>query len=326
MSTGGNVQFVGVSTNPAIDRVARIAGPARGLVAASELLETPGGKAVHAACVAAELGARTAVVTTAGGWNGGRLLALLAEEEVEVVDVRVAAPTRGTYTLVDNDGGELVEVHEPAGRVRADEAGRLVAALSGLPSAPAVVAVCGSLPPGAPTDLHARLVATARDRGAFTILDCSTPDALATALAAEPDLAAPNLAEAGALLGEDLDPGRDAELESAAERIRDMGARTLWLSLGPKGSVFATGDEVHRLAAPAPETVVNAVGCGDALIGGFAAGLIAGRGPLAAAALGVAAATEKLSHLHPGRVDRAAVEALVGAVETAPVRTQAALP
>jgi 1-phosphofructokinase family hexose kinase len=325
-ATSRSAEFVAVSTNPAIDRVARIGGPAHGVVAASELLETPGGKAVHAACVAAELGATAAVITTAGGWNGERLLALLAAAEVEVVDVPIAAPTRGTYTVVEDGSGELVEVHEPAGRLREDEAERLVAALAGLRWAPVVVAVCGSLPPGAPTDLHARLVATARDRGAFTILDCSTPDAFAAALAAEPDLAAPNLAEAGALLGADLDPGCHAELESAVERIREMGARALWLSLGPEGSVFATGDKISRLTAPGPATVVNAVGCGDALIGGFAAGLIAGQEPLAAAVLGVAAATEKLSHLHPGRVDRAAVEALVPVIETAPLRAEATLP
>jgi 1-phosphofructokinase family hexose kinase len=325
-ATTSGAEFVAVSTNPAIDRVARIGGPAHGVVAASELLETPGGKAVHAACVAAELGATAAVITTAGGWNGERLLALLAAEEVEVVDVPIAAPTRGTYTVVEGGSGELVEVHEPPGGLREDEAERLVAALAGLRSAPTVVAVCGSLPPGAPTDLHARLVATARDRGAFTILDCSTPTAFATALAAEPDLAAPNLVEAGALLGADLDPGRHAELESAVEQIRDMGARALWLSLGPDGSVFVTGEVIHRLMAPAPEAVVNAVGCGDALIGGFAAGLIAGQEPLAAAVLGVAAATEKLSHLHPGRVDRAAVEALVPVIKTAPLRAEATLP
>jgi 1-phosphofructokinase len=325
-ATTRSAEFVAVSTNPAIDRVARIGEPVHRVVAASELLETPGGKAVHAACVAAELGATAAVITTAGGWNGDRLLALLAAEEVEVVDVRIEAPTRGTYTLVEDGSGELLEVHEPTGRMGEDEAERLVDALAGLASAPVVVAVCGSLPPGAPTDLHARLVATARDRGAFTILDCSTPNAFAAALAAEPDLAAPNLAEASALLGADLDPGRHVELESAVERIRDMGARALWLSLGPAGSLFATGDKIHRLTPPAPHAVVNAVGCGDALIGGFAAALSAGEEPLAAAVLGVAAATEKLSHLHPGRVDRAAVEVLVGAVGTVPVRTQAALP
>jgi 1-phosphofructokinase len=320
-------QFVTVSTNPAIDRVARIDGAASGVVTASELLETPGGKAVHAACVAAELGAAAAVITTAGGWSGELLLALLASESVHAVSVPVVAPTRGTYTLVGEGGGDLVEVHEPAAVLTEREAEQLVATLAGLPDPPLAVAVCGSLPPGAPTDLHARLIAAARDLGAFTILDCSTPEALAAGLGAGPDLAAPNLTEAGALLGTEFDPGSGApELESITARIADRGAGAVWLSLGSEGSVFATGDGAHRLSAPAPATVINTVGCGDALIGGFAAGRIAGQDPLGAAALGVAAATEKLSHLHPGRVDRAAVEALVPLVETTPLRAEAALP
>jgi 1-phosphofructokinase len=327
MAARRRAQFVAVSTNPAIDRVARIEGPASGVVTASELLETPGGKAIHAACVAAELGVAAAVITTAGGWSGDRLLALLASEPVDAVQVPVAEPTRGTYTLVAADGGDLVEVHEPVARLTEREAERLVATLAGLPDPPLVVAVCGSLPPGAPTDLHARLIAAARDLGVFTILDCSTPEALAAALAAAPDLAAPNATEAGALLGTEVEPGAGAgELESIAERIRDRGAAAVWLSLGPSGSVFATGDGAYRLTAPAPETVVNTVGCGDALIGGFAAGLISGQDALRAAALGAAAATEKLSHLHPGRVDRAAVEALVPVIETAPLRAEATLP
>lgn len=315
--------FVAVSTNPAIDRVARIEGAPSGVVAAQELLETPGGKAVHAACVAAELGADTAIVTTAGGRSGEQLLALLAAEPLDVDPVPVAASTRGTYTLV-GDAGDLVEVHEPAGTLTAAEADRLVSALAEVAAGPRVVAVCGSLPPGAPTDLHARLIAAARELGAFTILDCSSAEALAAALAEGPDLVAPNLAEAGRLLGARIDPApSDAELAAITDAFADRGAASVWLSLGPQGSVLATTEGCFRLAAIPPERVVNAVGCGDALTGGLAAGLIDGMAVRRAAALGAAAATEKLAHLHPGRVDRGAVEALFPLVDIAPLPTEA---
>ncbi len=324
MDAGSKPGFAAVSTSPAIDRVARLEGEARGVVRASELLETPGGKAIHTACVAAELGADATVITTAGGDSGELLLALLASEPLEVHAVPVAEPTRGTYTLVGAAGGDLVEVHEPAGALTAAESEGLVSTLARLTPRP-VVAVCGSLPPGSPTDLHARLIATAAERGAFTILDCSTPEALETAVARGPDLVAPNLGEASALLGAELDPGLgDSELAAIADAIRDRGAAAVWLSLGPEGSVFSDAEGSHRLTAPVSERPVNAVGCGDALIGGFAAALVAGRAPRSATVLGAAAATEKLAHLHPGRVDRPAVEALVTRVEMTPLRTEAA--
>jgi 1-phosphofructokinase family hexose kinase len=298
--------FLAVSPNPAVDRVARIEGPGRGVERATEFLETPGGKAIHAALVAAELGAPARVLTTAGGRNGRLLLELLEAEPLEVTHVAVADATRGTYTVAGDDG-DLIEVHEPSPRLSGPEADSLVSALAGLAPAGAVVAISGSLPRGAPADLHARLVASAREAGAFTVLDCSTPESLAAGVEARPDLVAPNLDEAAALAG-------TSDLESIAAAIRERGAGAVWVSLGAEGSVFADSEGSVRLAAPPPARIVNAVGCGDALVGGFAAGLLAGRAPREAAALGVAAATDKLAHLHPGRVDRAAVEALVAAV------------
>ena len=71
---------------------------------------------------------------------------------------------------------------------------------------------------------------------------------------------------------------------------------------------------------------MNTVGCGDALVGGLRRRPDRAAATLSsAAALGAAAATEKLAHLHPGRVERAAVEALVPAVEATPLRSQVAL-
>ena len=79
-----------------------------------------------------------------------------------------------------------------------------------------------------------------------------------------------------------------------------------------------------RLRAPEPPPAVNAVGCGDALLGGLLTGLSAGAGLPAAAALGVAAATDKLTHLHPGRVDAARVRALATEVEVTQLRGEVA--
>ena len=87
--------------------------------------------------------------------------------------------------------------------------------------------------------------------------------------------------------------------------------------------MFADAAGCLRVSAPAPARRVNAVGCGDALVGGFAAAIAAGREPRAAIALGAAAASDKLAHLHPGRIDRAAVEALVDAVELTPAPAEA---
>ena len=321
MAAPAGAPLLAVATNPAIDRVARIGGPARGVVRAREALETPGGKAIHVATVAAQLGAEAAVLTTAGGRDGDLLLDLLAAEPgVAVHPVRVAGQTRGTYTVV-GDSGDLLEVHEPAPPLTAAECDRLVAELERLAAPGPIVAVCGSLPPGTAADLHARLLGAARAAGCFTILDCSTPEALEPALAAGPDLVAPNLAEARRLLGSDRagEPGEE-ELEALSAGLLERGAGAVWLSLGAAGSVLADHGELTRLRAPAPPRPVNAVGCGDALLAGLVAGLAAGASLQRAAALGVAAATDKLGRLHPGRIGRERVLALRHEVELTPLR------
>ena len=301
--------IVAVSTNPAIDRIALADGAAAGgLVRARELLETPGGKAAHVAAVAAALGADARLVTPAGGDHLG---ALLARDGVPATLVPVAQPTRGTYTVVDPAVGDVLEVHEPSPALSAEECDALVAAAASAAEGAVVVVIAGSLPAGAPPDLHARLLRACA--AAFTVLDTSSPPALETGLAAAPDLVKPNAAEAAALLGAG---GPDADLALA---LRDRGAGAVWLSAGDRGSVLATGDGAWHLAGPRPEAVVNAVGCGDALVGGLAAGLARGLPLLEAAALGTAAAADKLRHLHSGRVDGAAVERLLPAVSRRPI-------
>ena len=311
-----------VSTNPAIDRVARLGGPAAGVVKAAELLETPGGKAVHVAMVASALGAEVELLTTAGGRSGGLLLALLEDEEFPVHAVRASGATRGTYTVVVDGEADVVEIHEPAGELAAADADALVAALAAIAGGFDSVAICGSLPPGTPVDLHARLVATAREAGCRTVLDCSTVPAFEAALAARPDLVAPNLDEARELAGRKLREGlsdrpTDAELYALCDGLMAAGAAAVWLSLGADGSLLAQPNAGFRMRARSAPEVVNAVGCGDALLGGLLAG---GNDWAGAAALGVAAATDKLAHLHPGRVDPWRVRTIMGELEIIALR------
>jgi 1-phosphofructokinase len=315
-----------VATSPAIDRtsLARV-GAAEGIVRATESLETPGGKAIHVAMVAQALGARAHLVAPAGGRRGELLRELLAAESLGSSLLSVEAETRATHTLVDTDRGDLVEVHDPPAALQPEECDALVAATRAGASHAHVAVIAGGLPPSAPADLHARLVAAARDEGAFTILDSSSAEAVSLALGATPDLVKPNLAELSALVGNGATTGRDARmatLAALAERLREGVGGAVWLTLGQRGSILARAEGAWQFNAPAAR-VVNAVGCGDALAGGLAAGLAQGRELQDAAALGVAAAADKLGRLHSGKVERAAVERLLPGVRSVRVPAEA---
>jgi fructose-1-phosphate kinase PfkB-like protein len=213
--------------------------------------------------------------------------------------------TRGTYTVVDADGGDVIEVHEPGAPLPADA---LLRAATAAVAGARVVVCSGSLAPGLPADLPARVIGAARG---FTVVDTSDRAALAAALAAGPDLVKPNLAEARTLLG-------DLPAPELAARLRAAGAAAAWVSVGADGSVLAAPGGTWRLRGPAT-AVVNAVGAGDALVGGLAAGIARGLPLLDAARLGVAAATDKVGRLEFDAVHAAAVERLVAQVRAEPL-------
>ena len=305
-----------VAADPALDRIAVAPGAAGGgTVRASSLVGTAGGKAVHASAAAVALGADVEVVATVGGARCEEFLALLRERSIACRIVAIAEQTRATYTLVDPIEGDVCEVIEPSPRLSAIEAAALKAAVDAAIGSVGIVLAAGNLPAGVGDDFYAWVVDRARATGAVSLIDAHGV-ALEHALAAGPDLIKPNLAEALALTGDRV--GSDfhfGDLLAVAERLRARGARNVWLTLGARGSLLlAASGEAWRLSL-GPLRVVSAVSCGDALLGGLAAGLARGLTLLEAARLGVAAGGDKLGRAHSGLVEPDGVAALLPQVE-----------
>jgi 1-phosphofructokinase len=300
---GGTI--LAVAPNPALDRVALAEGASRGgIVRASAYLDTPGGKGTHVAVVASTLGQNAALLAPLGGPRGERIAELLTDSAVELVVIPIEAETRGTYTVVDPAAGEAVlEVIEPSPRLTVAEAEALGEELERRSAFASVVVGSGSLPCGVGDDFYARLVSAGKRHGAITIVDTSGA-ALSAALGSEPDVVAPNLDEAGELLQVEIpaDAGSE-ELALTARAIQKLGARTVLLTLGARGSLLLTPEGEAWSLAGCPARTVNDVGAGDALVAGLAAGLAQGMSPVEAARMGTATALDKIGHLHPCVVD-----------------------
>jgi sugar/nucleoside kinase (ribokinase family) len=129
------------------------------------------------------------------------------------------------------------------------------------------------------------LLRRAREHGALTTADFlgvrgdDTEAQLAHSLP-HVDIFMPNDGEALAVAG-------DADVETAARRLRDLGARCVIVKCGPDGCLIADDDGERRL--PAHHTdVVDTTGCGDAFCAGVIAARCAGWGIEDAARLGCA--------------------------------------
>ena len=274
---------------------------------------TAGGKGVNVARALLALGESGTLVGLMPVGGADRLEELLRTEGLRFVPVVVEGEARSA-TIVVEDSGRATVLNEPGPALGAGDLDRLVDAVAAeLGTGHRSLAGSGSLPPGLPVDAYARLVATARDGGAVSVID-GAREALAAALPAGPDLVTPNLDEAEGLVTgravEQVAPAA-ADADSLAERalaagrmLLDRGARRALVTVGEHGAAFSDGSSHEWLLAPAAR-VANPIGAGDALVAGVLAALECGPEPDWPRAVrhGVAVASAAVEHPLAGRID-----------------------
>ncbi|MBU2110774.1 MAG: 1-phosphofructokinase family hexose kinase [Actinobacteria bacterium] len=280
-----------LTPNPSVDRTVTLTEPLeRGAVhrVAAETSH-PGGKGVNIsrACVVAGI-PTTAVLPAPADDPFLRELDTLGVPWRAVpagpprVNVTVTEPD-GTTTKLNSAGStvgpELLEGLEE----------QVVAALE---LAAGWVVLAGSLPPGAPQDWYAGLVARLRGRGAQVAVDPSDAPlaALAEALpGSAPHLLKPNGAELASLTGHDgeaLEEDPSAAVRAASQLV-DRGVGAVLATLGGRGAVLVTPEGAWHASAP-PTTVVSTVGAGDSSLFGYLLGDLRGLDPASRLALAVA--------------------------------------
>ncbi|MEV5595810.1 1-phosphofructokinase family hexose kinase [Streptomyces sp. NPDC052496] len=232
----------------------------------TEVCERPGGKGLNVARVLTALGHEAVATGFAGGGTGDALRSLLAQE-TSVTDalVPVGGATRRTVAVVDESTGDTTQLNEPGPIVTPAEWDAFMTTYRELLADARAVALCGSLPPGVPVDVYARLTRAARTADVPVLLDTSG-EPLRRGLAARPDLAKPNADELAALTG-------STEPLRAARDARRRGAHTVAASLGADGMLMVTADGAWQ-AAPPRRIAGNPTGAGDSAVAGLLSGLV----------------------------------------------------
>ncbi len=268
--------IVTLTPNPSIDRAIVIDALHRGEVhRATSSRVDPGGKGVNVARALAAQGSPTIAVLPAGGPEGHLMEELLDAAGVARRSVPVAGALRMNISVLEPDG-TTTKLNEPGPQLSPAEVDALLTATLDAADAAdgaAWVVGCGSLPPGAPTELYAALVTRVRERGIRVAVDSSgTP--MTAAVAARPHLIKPNHEELAELVGHPLPTLGD--VHAAARELVADGIEVVAVSLGSDGALLVTADElVHaRASITAP---LSTVGAGDCMLAGLLHGLSSGR-------------------------------------------------
>jgi len=253
--------IVTLTINPAIDRILsvdRLAFEDRSYVNSTR--ESAGGRGINASAVLHTFGAETTAVFPSGGASGKRLESLLSDCGFLIAVVPIHNPIRTNLTVTDKHG-LTVNLNETGPAFNKAEVARVERVVKERLEHATWLMVCGSLPPGVPSSLYAKLITMARERKVKTLLHADG-QALREGIEAKPTVVTPNQQEAERLLGRTL-LTRTHGLE-AAELIRHMGPEMVVLSLGSRGAIGAFADGLVEAIPPRVDAVCP-IGAGDAL-------------------------------------------------------------
>jgi tagatose 6-phosphate kinase len=237
----------------------------------------------------------------------GRFIARgLREEGITHACTRIEGESRTCLILDDVQHNTQTVLNEPGPEVSATEFARFADRYRRLLRRVDAVVISGSLPPGLAADAYAEMASDARSAGRRVLLDTSG-EPLREALAARPYLVKLNQTEAADLLG-----CAPADAPDGLDSLRALGAGNAMITLGSGGAVLLFEGETCRFVPP-PIAARNAVGSGDAVMAGLAAGLRRELAPVELGRLAVAAGAANALH-GMGRCELCEIEALQGRV------------
>lgn len=301
--------ILSVTPNPCVDKTVFIDSLEAGTFIRSRKYScVAGGKGNNVSRALHAMGRQTKALVIVGGHTGAQVVDMIQHDDgVECVPCWVKSPTRTITTVLEESIHRQTAFFEPGSHVTPEEAdairGTFEATLDGV----RIVTFNGSVPDRAIQDLYSTLIPLAKARGITTILDAHGPE-FALGLVQAPFMVKPNVAEAEELVGYPLDS--DVKKWRAVDHFHDMGVELVVLSLGKHGALISReGVRLHVIPPEIDE--INPVGSGDALVAGFAIGLLDAMPLEDAARLGIAMGTANAMSWDIGHFTRDEVQALL---------------
>ena len=287
--------IITVTFNPAIDKISSVPVliPEKKLICSAPVFEAGGG-GVNVSRAIKKLGGHSVALYLAGGHTGKLFTRMLQEEHVESIVTETQGYTRENLIILETASNQQYRFGMPGGHVTEAEWQDCLRNIDHLPGVEWIVA-SGSLPPGIPTDIFARIARIARRKNAKIIVDTSG-DALKEALQEGVYLIKPNLSELSSLVGTD-----EFHIESVDDVARQVihkgNCEVIIVSMGQTGAMLVTRDIVKQIIPP-PVKRKSTVGAGDSMVAGIVLQLSANKSLLEAIKYGVACGTA--ATMNPG--------------------------
>lgn len=273
-----------VTFNPSLDYVVQTDKLVPGCVnRTTEEHVYPGGKGNNVSVILSNLGHKSKALGFKAGFTGEQMERMLErygcytdfiplEKGLTRINVKVKAKEE---TEINGQGPAITDeaIDELFGRLDALKKDD-------------VLILAGSIPNTLPEDIYEKIMERQQGKGVRIIVD-ATKDLLVNVLKYRPFLIKPNNHELGEIFGKELKT--DEEIVEYAEKLQEMGAVNVLVSMAGDGAILVTEDKKVYKKLPPKGKVINSVGAGDSMVAGFTAGYLNTGDYIKALELGTAA-------------------------------------
>ena len=267
-------RVVVLTPNPAVDVTYRVAAQVVGeTVRVQTVARRAGGKGINVVRVLRQLGVDSMALQPLGGPTGEWIRTQLVSDGIASISVHAPHETRTTVAVVD-DVVHPTLFSESGGPLNESAWTGLLDAIRQNCEMEGFLVIAGSFPPGTTSANVMSVVSAGHDAGALVIVDTSGISLLAAADAGA-DYITPNE-------GELLEATRAGTLDEGLSDLLARGARSVIVSRGASGMLFASADGGRESQRGVPGVTGNPTGAGDAATAGLVFALTTGLSPSAA--------------------------------------------
>lgn len=256
-----------LTLNPAIDYFLKFDNYQEGnLNTPKETYKLPGGKGINVSTILKNYNTESICVGFIGGFTGDFIQSSLENLNLKTKFFKVKGDTRINIKI--NNNGLESEIAGTSPNISKENLEELLEFFKTTLIKGDILILSGSVPASVPKDIYNKIIDTIPE-GVKVILD-TRGDPLKFALKNRVFLIKPNKNEINEFFNTNFTTNE--ELIEAGKKLQTFGAENVLISLGAKGSIFITKDNIYLGNVPTG-TLISSNGSGDSMIGGFVYGL-----------------------------------------------------
>lgn len=228
----------------------------------------PGGKGINVSRILKTLGHDNVATGFVSDFTGDFIINSLADLNVKSDFIKLDNGFTRINVKIKSD--EETEINGNGPHISNEELNKLFDKLSELKEGDVLV-LAGSIPSTLKEDLYEKIMVHVKEHNVKVVVD-ATKNLLLNVLKYNPFLIKPNNHELEEIFNVKLEGV--ADVVTYGEKLQEMGARNVLVSMGKDGAILITEDQEVFISNVPSGKLINSVGAGDSMVAGFISGYI----------------------------------------------------